>query len=60
MLYVLYLCILTSMRIARYDLGRQTPTFSGGSITVGIRARFKIKHTQKHLKIAIMLSVRNA
>jgi hypothetical protein len=32
--YVLCLCILASSRIPRYDLGRQTPGFQGGSVTI--------------------------
>jgi hypothetical protein len=33
MLSVLCLRILASARILRYDLGRQTPHFCGGSVT---------------------------
>jgi hypothetical protein len=34
--YVLCLCILILSRIPRYDLGRQTPTFSGGFCHSGL------------------------
>jgi hypothetical protein len=33
MLFVLYLRILASSRIPRYDLGRRTPHFGGGPVT---------------------------
>jgi hypothetical protein len=60
MLMCVCLRILASSKIPRYDLGRQTPHFWGGSVTVGIRARFGVKHTRKHLKSVTTLSVRNA
>jgi hypothetical protein len=43
--YVLCLRILALSRIPQYDLGRRTPHFEGGSITVGYQSNIGIKHT---------------
>jgi hypothetical protein len=57
--YVLCLRILASLRIPRYDLGRRTPHFRGGYVTVGYQSKIGVKYTQKHLKITTTLSMRN-
>jgi hypothetical protein len=60
MLICVCLYILASLRISRYDLGRQTPYFLGGSVIVGYQSKIGVKHTCKHLKIATIFFVRNA
>jgi uncharacterized protein YfaQ (DUF2300 family) len=40
-------------------LGDEPLLSQGGSITVGTRAWFGGKHTSKHIKLTIKLSVRN-
>jgi hypothetical protein len=39
--HMLCLCSLTSSRIPRYDLGRQTPHSWGNYVTIGTRARLR-------------------
>jgi hypothetical protein len=44
--YALCLCILTLSRIPRYDLGRQTPAFSGGFYRSWHQSKIGVKHTK--------------
>ena len=61
---VVYLCVLIvfSLRLEslKMILVDKPPHFWGGSVTVGYQSKIEVKHSQKYLKIATTLSVRNS